>query len=98
MTIHLASVDPGLAANLTTWRRHLHANPEVSLQEAETAAFVQARLTELGVPFEAGIGGHGVVATISRGASNRSVGLRADMDALPIAETTGLPMPPPGLV
>ena len=52
---------------------------------------MQARLTELGVPFTAGIGGHGVVATISRGASNRSVGLRADMDALPITETTGLP-------
>jgi amidohydrolase len=51
---------------------------------------VPARLTELGSPFEAGIGGHGVVATISRGASNRSVGLRADMDALPIVETTGL--------
>jgi amidohydrolase len=43
------------------------------------------------VPFVAGVGGHGVVATISRGQSNRSVGLRADMDALPITETTGLP-------
>ena len=50
-----------------------------------------ARLTELGVPFVAGVGGHGVVATISRGESNRSVGLRADMDALPITETTGVP-------
>ena len=91
MTIHLAAVDPGLAQTLTAWRRHLHAYPELSRQEAETAAYIQARLTELGVPFQAGIGGHGVVATISRGASNRSVGLRADMDALPIAETTGKP-------
>ncbi len=91
MTIHLDSVDPELAETLTAWRRQLHANPELSLQEAETAAFVQARLTELGVPFQSGIGGYGVVATISRGSSNRSVGLRADMDALPIAETTGLP-------
>jgi hippurate hydrolase len=90
LTINLASVDPALAESLTGWRRHLHATPEISLQEAETAAFVQARLTELGVPFVAGVGGHGVVATISRGSSNRSVGLRADMDALPIAETTGL--------
>jgi amidohydrolase len=63
----------------------------LTLQEQETAAFVCARLQELGVPFAAGIGGHGVVATISRGRSNRSVGLRADMDALPIAETTSLP-------
>ncbi len=91
MTIHVASVDSELAAKLTAWRRHIHANPELSLQEAETAAYVQARLTELGVPFQAGVGGHGVVATISRGASNRSVGLRADMDALPITETTGQP-------
>jgi hippurate hydrolase len=45
----------------------------------------------MNVPFVAGVGGHGVVATISRGQSNRSVGLRADMDALPITETTGLP-------
>jgi hippurate hydrolase len=85
------TMDQDLAETLTRWRRHLHAHPELSKQEAETAAFVRARLAELGVPFEAGIGGHGVVATISRGRSNRSVGLRADMDALPITETTGLP-------
>jgi hippurate hydrolase len=76
---------------LIPWRHHLHANPEVSLQEKNTAAFVCEKLTALGIDFEAGIGGHGVVATLSRGASNRSVGLRADMDALPIAEITGLP-------
>ena len=79
-----------LAGKLTAWRRHLHAHPELTLHEKETAAFVCARLTELNVPFVAGVGGHGVVATISRGQSNRSVGLRADMDALPITETTGL--------
>jgi hippurate hydrolase len=79
-----------LADKLTAWRRHLHAHPELTLHEKETATFVCARLTELGVPFVAGVGGHGVVATISRGQSNRSVGLRADMDALPITETTGL--------
>ena len=84
-------MDKTLADTLTSWRRHLHAHPELSLHEKETAAFVCARLRELNVPFVAGIGGHGVVATISRGRSNRSVGLRADMDALPIAETTGLP-------
>jgi len=83
-------MDKSLSDALTAWRRHLHANPELTLYETNTAAFVCARLAELGVPFVAGIGGHGVVATISRGQSNRSVGLRADMDALPIAETTGL--------
>ena len=85
------SFDPTLADTLTQWRRHLHANPELSLQETGTAAFVAARLTELGVPFVAGVGGNGIVATISRGQSNRSVGLRADMDALPIEELTGAP-------
>src|SRR3984885_10768448 len=82
-------MDKSLHDRLTGWRRHLHANPELTLHEQQTAAFVQSCLTELGVPFTAGIGGHGVVATISRGQSNRSVGLRADMDALPITETTG---------
>ena len=84
-------MDQTLHDRLTGWRRHLHANPELTLHERETAAFVQARLTELGVPFTAGIGGNGVVATLSRGQSNRSVGLRADMDALPIQETSGVP-------
>jgi amidohydrolase len=83
-------MDQMLHQTLTSWRRHLHANPELTLHEAETSAFVQAKLQELGVPFVAGVGGHGVVATIARGQSNRSVGLRADMDALPIAETSGL--------
>jgi hippurate hydrolase len=76
-----------IAETMTHWRRHLHAHPELSLREAQTAAFVSARLAEMGVTHEGGVGGHGVVATISRGGSNRSVGLRADMDALPITET-----------
>ncbi len=84
-------IDQRLADTLTGWRRHLHAHPELSNRETETAAFVAARLRELGIPFTPGVGGNGVVATISRGRSNRAVGLRADMDALPITETTGLP-------
>ena len=85
-----SGMDDSLAATLAAWRRHLHAHPELSLDERETAAFVCARLAELGIPHVAGVGGHGVVATLSRGRSNRSVGLRADMDALPITETSGL--------
>ena len=83
-------MDSELLGRVTAWRRHLHQHPELSLQEHQTASFVCERLRELGIPFEAGIGGAGVVATLSRGTSNRSVGLRADMDALPITETTGL--------
>lgn len=83
-------MENALAETLTSWRRHLHAHPELSRQEADTAAFVAARLGELGIACTRGVGGHGVVATLARGQSNRSVGLRADMDALPITETTGL--------
>jgi len=84
-------MDKTLHERLTGWRRHLHANPELTRHEARTATFVQERLQELGIPCVGGVGGHGVVGTITRGASNRSVGLRADMDALPIQETTGVP-------
>lgn len=87
---HLAIGD-GLRRDLLAWRHHLHAHPELAKHEIETSAFVRARLDALGVPREAGIGGHGVVATLKRGNSERSVGLRADMDALAIVEDTGLP-------
>jgi hippurate hydrolase len=80
-------MDPTLAATLATWRRHLHAHPGLTLQEETTAAFVVARLREMGVEEIAErVGGHGVVATLRRGGGNRSVGLRGDMDALPIEE------------
>ena len=84
-------MDPQLHTQVITWRRHLHQHPELSLHEQHTAAFVARTLTNLGIPFTPGVGGHGIVATLTRGQSNRSVGLRADMDALPILETTGLP-------
>ncbi len=76
-----------LHRRVTSWRRHLHAHPGLTLHEGDTAAFVAARLRELGVTeIETGIGGHGVVATLRRAGGNRAVGLRADMDALPIQE------------
>lgn len=84
-------MDAELHGRITEWRRHIHTHPELSTHEEQTAAFVCQTLASLGVPFTAGVGGHGVVATITRGQSNRSVGIRADMDALPITETTGLP-------
>lgn len=84
-------MEPELQQALSQWRRHLHQHPELSLQEKGTAGFVCKTLAALGVPFTTGVGGHGVVGTLTRGQSNRSVGLRADMDALPIHEATGLP-------
>src|SRR4051812_34735634 len=84
-------MDEVLAQSLTAWRRHLHAHPGLTLHEGETAAFVAARLREMGVEVTERVGGHGLVGTIRRG-GNRSVGLRGDMDALPIQEVNpGLP-------
>jgi len=87
-------MDSHLHTRLTEWRRHLHAHPGLTLHEQHTAAFVVEKLREIGVTdIAAGVGGHGVVATLQRGqGANRSVGLRADMDALPIQEAaTDLP-------
>jgi amidohydrolase len=73
-------------------RRYLHTYPEISYQEVETAEYIQKKLQELNIPFKAGVGGTGVIATLgSKGESGACVGLRADMDALSIAEETGLP-------
>lgn len=73
-------------------RRHLHAHPELSMQEFETAAFIISKLEEWGIPFKSGIAGTGIVATIEGKNSIRDlVALRADMDALPINETSDKP-------
>ncbi|VCU71172.1 putative hydrolase YxeP [Pigmentiphaga humi] len=80
------------AHDMTTWRRAIHRNPELGFEEYETAAFVAERLREWGIETHTGIGGTGVVGVI-RGTlgAGRNVGLRADMDALPMQEQTGLP-------
>ncbi|MFD0958554.1 M20 metallopeptidase family protein [Paenibacillus chungangensis] len=79
-----------LEAELTEHRRHLHAHPELSLEEGETAEYVAAYLRQLGLETRTGIGGHGVVADIEGGRPGSTIALRADMDALPIQEETGL--------
>ena len=79
------------AGFLTSTRRHLHRHPELSFQEAETAALVAASLQEWGWEVTREVGGHGVVGTLRQGSGTRSVALRADMDALPIPEATGRP-------
>ena len=77
-------------AELTAIRRHLHANPELSHKEAETACFVADKLKSWGYEVTEGVGGHGVVARMTVGEGKKSVAIRADMDALPIKEETGL--------
>jgi len=78
-----------LVAQAVTWRRHLHAYPELSGQEKNTADFISGKLSAMGIEHETGIGGYGIAARLHRAGSDRSVGFRADFDALPIAEVNG---------
>ncbi len=77
---------------MTAWRHDLHAHPELSMQEARTSRVVREKLAEFGVDeIVTGMATHGVVGVIRAGTSYKAIGLRADMDALPIHEETGLP-------
>lgn len=79
-----------MEAEMKGWRRHLHAHPELGLDCHETAGFVADRLRDFGVDeIHEGIGKTGIVALIRGRAAGRTIGLRADMDALPMPETTG---------
>ena len=71
---------------LTRWRRDIHAHPELGFEEHRTSEFVAAKLEEFGVQVHRGIGGTGVVGVLRVGNETKSIGLRADMDALPILE------------
>ena len=78
------------AEEMKGWRRHLHANPELSYDCVNTAAFIVERLREMGVDeINPGIAKTGIVAIINGQGDGATIGLRADMDALPIAEVTG---------
>ncbi len=78
------------AEEMKGWRRHLHANPELGFDCPQTAAFIAARLREFGVDeIHEGIAKTGLVAIINGTGQGPTIGLRADMDALPILEATG---------
>ncbi|WP_043836804.1 amidohydrolase [Muricoccus aerilatus] len=79
------------AEAMTAWRRDLHAHPELGFEEHRTAALVARELRAAGIAVEEGIAGTGVVGTIRGAAGNRAIGLRADMDALAMAEMTSAP-------
>lgn len=73
-------------------RRYLHAHPELSFKETQTAKYIQDFYRQLQVPFTADVNGtHGVIATITGDKPGKTIGLRADFDALPIHEATDLP-------
>ncbi|MEJ8812796.1 M20 aminoacylase family protein [Variovorax ureilyticus] len=86
-------IHPGIRASteeMVGLRRQIHANPELGYEEFQTSELVAERLARWGYTVHRGIGGTGVVGTLTVGDGARRLGLRADMDALPMTETTGL--------
>jgi len=89
-------LDPGVlealraaASEFVDIRRDIHRHPEMGFKEHRTSALVAARLKAWGYEVDVGLGGTGVVGTLRRGTGKKSIGIRADMDALPIAEASG---------
>lgn len=84
-------MDGELVERAVGWRRRIHADPEFGFDTRRTAAFIAETLRSFGIEAAEGVGGTGVVGTLRRGGSNRAIGLRADMDALMIAEASDVP-------
>ena len=78
-------------AGMVEIRSRTHQNPQLAYEEHATSDLVAKRLADWGWQVHRGLGGTGVVGTLREGTSSRRIGLRADMDALPIAETSGKP-------
>src|ERR1700727_481662 len=76
---------------LSAIRHEIHAHPELGLEEYRTADLVSRKLEEWGIEVHRGVGKTGVVGVLRNGNGQDSVGLRADMDALPVQGATGLP-------
>ncbi len=91
MTINLRTEVIAIEDEIIATRRHLHQHPELGFEEFETAKFVASRLEELGVTVKTSVGKTGVVGVLQGAEPGPTIGLRADMDALPIQETNDLP-------
>ena len=85
--MHLVKQIEDMTLQLSEWRQDLHAHPELGFEEHRTSDFVASKLEEFGVEVHREIGKTGVVGVLRQGNETRSIGLRADMDALPIRET-----------
>ena len=91
MSSLLAPLTSQEIADLVLWRRHLHQQPELSLEEHDTQAWLLATLHALGARDVRKVGGTGLALHFGRGETDRTLLLRADMDALPVEEQSGLP-------
>jgi len=79
------------AEDMTAWRRDIHAHPEIGFEEHRTSAIVAEKLESWGIAVTRNIAGTGLVGTLKVGDSSRAIGLRADMDALPMDEAGDIP-------
>lgn len=80
------------SAQMKQWFEHMHRNPELSMQEERTAAYITEQLRNIGgYEIETGVGKHGIVASLKVGDGDKAIGLRADFDALPIQEENDFP-------
>ena len=87
----VTSMTNEMSAQLIQWRRHFHQHPELSNREKKTGQYIAKALKKMGVDsLTTGVAGHGVVALIKGKHPGPTVGLRADIDALPVTESTGL--------
>ena len=73
----------GRLETIRGWRHHLHKHPELSLEETATARYIAGLLRTWGYDVTEGVGGHGIVASLTAGTGTRAIGLRADFDAQP---------------
>ncbi|MGV8073776.1 MAG: M20 aminoacylase family protein [Syntrophobacteraceae bacterium] len=86
---HILSTMRKYESRMMEWRHHLHRHPELGFEEIESAKYISGLLQSWGYEVAAGVGKTGVVATLTRGSGKKAIGLRADMDALPVSEQTG---------
>jgi amidohydrolase len=92
MKTRIKALAKELAPAFIEIRRHIHSHPELSFQEYETSKFIQQKLDEFGVSYQAGIAGTGIVATIEgKNPGSKTIAIRADIDALPIKEANNVP-------
>ena len=84
----MSVIDPivGEASTIASLRRDIHAHPELGYEEKRTSELIANTLSDWGIPVHRGLGGTGVVGIVSHGGGGRAVGLRADIDALPVTE------------
>lgn len=87
----LDRLDNNIMNRVIEYRRHFHQYPELSFEEFETSEYIAEKLTEMGYDIKSKSGGTGVIATLNTGNEGPVIAFRADMDALPILEETGVP-------